>query len=78
MVEERGRGEGEREGKSEREVELVDGWGGDELGVSWIGELGAWEWVREREKQVSELKKENRLWGKDRMGEGKGETVINK
>ena len=53
----------------------------DELGVSeldWQAGLASWEWVKEREEQVSELKKENRLWGKERMGEGKRETGINK
>ena len=44
VVEERGRGKGEREAKS------ADRWGGDgggELGVSWIGELGVGEGKRE-------------------------------
>ena len=51
VVEERGRGEGEREGKSEREVELAKGCGDDKLGEATVRER-----VRERENRVRELK----------------------
>ena len=76
----------EREGESEREIESADGWGSGSghldrrarSELDWRAGLANWEWVREREKWVSELKKENRLWGKERMGEEKRETIINK
>ena len=51
MVEERRKGEGVREGESEREVELAKGCGDDRL-----GEAAVRERVRERENRVRELK----------------------